>query len=195
MKSWTIKQICLCVWLILIGGVLWYLIANHQFHKKAPEERFNERPFMNPWFSDDIPEFNHKKRHMQNIFDNLEREFFDDNKHINEDIRNEQFDYDQLKDLSGNYKSNWMFHYYEEKKENWNNTSYNLDGKRNEWKTGWNIIMSGTNEKWKKFSYSWTIQNWETKWILTDEDWNNKNLDLNNLNIKKIYNNSNKASK
>ena len=88
-----------------------------------------------------------------------------------------------------------MFHYYEEKKENWNNTSYNLDGKRNEWKTGWNIIMSGTNEKWKKFSYSWTIQNWETKWILTDEDWNNKNLDLNNLNIKKIYNNSNKASK
>ena len=54
--------------------------------------------------------------------------------------------------------------------------------------------MSGTNTQWKDFSYSGTIHDWKSKWTLVDEDWNSKDLNLKNLDLKEIYEDSNSLS-
>jgi hypothetical protein len=56
------------------------------------------------------------------------------------------------------------------------------------------MTMSGTNTEWKDFSYSGTIHDWKSKWTLIDEDWNSKNLNLESLDLKEIYDDSNSLS-
>ena len=54
--------------------------------------------------------------------------------------------------------------------------------------------MSGTNTQWKDFSYSWTIHDGKSQWTLVDEEWNTKDLDLESLDLKEIYEDSNSLS-
>jgi hypothetical protein len=54
--------------------------------------------------------------------------------------------------------------------------------------------MSWTNTQWKDFSYSWTIHDGKSQWTLVDEEWNSKDLDLESLDLKEIYEDSNSLS-
>jgi len=191
MKSSTLKRVGLSIWLLLIGGIWWYFLANHQFHKRASEERFYERPFFNSMHSD----FMHRQRHMQDMFNDFEREFFDEYERMNDDIRDTyQLNFEDLDKETWDSKSQWVFHYYKETSENGNDTSYNLDWRWNDSEKWWNLTLSWTNEEWKDFSYSWTIHDGKSQWTLVDEDWNSKDLNLDELNLKEIYDDSNSIS-
>ena len=96
-----------------------------------------------------------------------------------------------LKELTWDSKAQWAFHYYKKTSNDWKDTSYNVDWKWEDWNQWWSLTMSWVNEEWKEFSYSWTIHDWKSEWILTNEDWNSKSLELNQLDLKEIYNDSN----
>ena len=83
MKSSTLKRVILCVLLFIIGGIWWYFLANHQFHKWAIEERVPGLRYgdhikdrqRNPF-----DELRHQEEQMEKEFRNMEKEFkdFDD---------------------------------------------------------------------------------------------------------------------
>ncbi len=187
MKSSTLKRVALCVLLLIIGGIWWYLLANHQFHKRAIEERFPHRPYYDSMFFDPMADFRHREKHMENMFEDLEKDFYDEEKEIWDN-------WSDLEDLDKDSKSNWAFRYYQKTNEDWKESSYNVNGKWNDWKNWWSMTMSGTNTQWKDFSYSGTIHDWKSKWTLVDEDWNSKDLNLKNLDLKEIYEDSNSLS-
>ena len=136
-------------------------------------------------------DFRHKEKHMENIFNNMKRQFQEREK----DMRDNWSDFENLEDLEWNTKSNWAFYYYQKTNNNWEESSYNVNGKRNDWEEWWTINMSGTNVEWKDFFYSWSIHNWKSQWTLIDEDGNTKDMDLQQLDLKEIYNDSNNLSK
>ena len=194
MKSSTLKRVVVCVLLLIIGGIWWYLLANHQFHKRAIEERFSHRPpQMDSMFYNPMEDFRHRERDMEDMRDNMEKEFQEQEKDLR-DNRSDFENFEDLKDLKWDSKSNWAFHYYQKTNKNWEESSYNVNGKWNDWEDWWTITMSGTNVEWKDFSYSWTIHDGKSEWTLVDEDGNTKDMNLQELDLKEIYDDSNSLS-
>jgi len=192
MKSSTLKRVALCVLLLIIGGIWWYLLANHQFHKRAIEERFPHRPYYDSMFFDPMADFRHREKHMEDMFNDLEKDFYKEEKNLENnfwDNRSGSFD-----ELTWDSTSQWAFHYYSNTNKNGEESSYNVNGKWNDGEEGWTITMSGTNTEWKDFSYSWTIHDGKSQWTLVDEEWNSKDLELESLDLKEIYEDSNSLS-
>lgn len=145
---------------------------------------------MDSMFYDPFWDFEHREKRMENMFNDLEKEFYKEEK----DIFNNWSDIKDLKYLSWDSNSDWSFHYFKRLNNNWKESSYNVNWKWNDWEKGWTITVTWTNIKWKKFSYSWTIHDGKFEWKLIDEDWNSKNMNLKQIDLKEIYDNSNSLS-
>ena len=52
------------------------------------------------------------------------------------------------------------------------------------------------SSKWTSWdsNFQREIHDWKTEWVLIDEDWNSKEVNLDGIDIKEIYNESNNIS-
>ena len=189
-KSSMLKRVAVWVLLLIIGGILWYLLARHQFHKRAREDNFLHWHYMDSMFYEPMDDFRHRERRMENMFNDMGREFQKQEK----EMRDNRSDFEDLKGLQWDSKSNWAFHYYQRTNKNWEESSYNINGKWDDWEEWWSITISGTNIDWKDFSYLWTIHDGKSKWTLVDEDGNSRDLNFEQLDLREIYNDSNNLS-
>ncbi len=188
MKSSTLKRVILCVLLFIIGGIWWYFLANHQFHKWAIEERIPLLRYghhLRDKQKNPFEELRHQEEQMEKEFRNMEKEFknFDD-----------EIDFEDIEDIKWDQNAKWAFKYYSSTNNNWEESSYNVNWERSDWAEWGTIKINWTNKDWKDFSYSWEIHDWKTEWVLIDEDWNTKEINLDGIDIKEIYNESNNIS-
>lgn len=186
MKSSALKWVILWILLLIIGAIWWYLFANYQHNSRMNRPEFLNKYPINSDYADFFGRSIHKDRHRDDIFRDLEKDFFDEN---------EDAFYDEMlykKDhFWKNNSAKWTFQYYEMVDKNGENTSYQVKWGWNEWDKTGSIIMSWINTKWKAFSFSWTIENWKSEWTLIDEDGHSKNINFENFDIEDIYKNSN----
>jgi len=177
MKSSTRKRIALCILILIVGALWWYLLATHQYTKPSHKMINHREPWIHSMFERSIDEFKHREQEINNMFNELENEFTD---------------MDVFEQRSWeNHQAKWTFQYMQETNNNWEESSYEVNWNWNEWENTWTMIIKWINNDWKKFSYTWTMENGESKWTLTDEDWNSKPVDFKNININDIYENSN----
>lgn len=144
-------------------------------------------------FEQSMNEFKQKEEEMNNMFNDLENEFFNE-KEIQQKNLWDEFD-NQLNDnetLSWeNPQAQWTFQFIQKTNRNWEESSYEVNWNRNEWEGTGKMLIKGTNTDWKEFSFSWTMKDGQSEWTITDEDWNSKNVSFENIDINEIYENSN----
>lgn len=178
MKSSARKRIALCIWLLIVGGFWWYLLAKHQYRDPSTDAIKQHRPWIHSIFEESMKEFKHREKEMNDMFNDLENSFF------------EELDNTNITTWE-NTQSQWTFQYYQKTNNNWEESSYEVNWNWNEWENTWTMIIKWINNDWKEFSYTWTMENGESKWTLIDEDGNSKPVDFKNININDIYENSN----
>jgi hypothetical protein len=182
MKSSTLKRITICILLLFVGVIWWYLLANHQHHKRQNKEFFPHRHNINSIFEDSFNEFEQREKEMNDLFNDMENNFFEDWR--NKKNSSEIISWD-------NSQSKWSFQFYQKTSKNWKDTSYEINWNWNEDESTWIIIMSWINTDWKEFSFSWKIQNGKSEWIMQDKEWHSKTVSFENININDILENSN----
>ena len=94
-------------------------------------------------FFDSMADFKHRERYMEDMFNDLEKDFYKEEKNLEKnfwDNRSESFD-----ELTWDSNSQWAFHYYLNTNKNREKSSYNVNGKWNDGENGWTITMSWTN--------------------------------------------------
>lgn len=137
----------------------------------------HHEPWIHWMFERSMDEFKHREQEMNSMFNELENEFKDMNEFKPRPWENNQ--------------AKWTFQYMQKTNNNWEESSYEVNWNWNEWENTWTMIIKWINNDWKEFSYTWTMENGESKWTLTDEDWNSKPINFKNININDIYENSN----
>jgi hypothetical protein len=182
MKSSTLKRITICILLLFVGVIWWYLLANHQHHKRPNKEFFPHRHNINSIFEDSFNEFEQREKEMNDLFNDMENNFFEDWR--NKKNSSEIISWD-------NSQSKWSFQFYQKTSKNWKDTSYEINWNWNEDESTWIIIMSWINTDWKEFSFSWKMQNGKSEWIMQDNEWHSKAISFENININDILENSN----
>ena len=144
-------------------------------------------------FEQSMNEFKQKEEEMNNMFNDLENEFFNE-KEIQQKNLWDEFD-NQLNDIGTlsweNPQAQWTFQFIQKTNRNWEESSYEVNWNRNEWEGTGKMLIKGTNTDWKEFSFSWTMKDGQSEWTITDEDWNSKNVSFENIDINEIYENSN----
>ena len=193
MKSSTRKRSALCLILLIVGAVWWYLLATHQYSRPWHRATNNHRPTFESMFEQSMNEFKQKEEEMNNMFNDLENEFLNE-KEIQQKNLWDEFD-NQLNDIETlsweNPQAQWTFQFIQKTNRNWEESSYEVNWNRNEWEGTGKMLIKGTNTDWKEFSFSWTMKDGQSEWTITDEDWNSKNVSFENIDINEIYENSN----
>ena len=137
----------------------------------------HHEPWIHWMFERSMDEFKHREQEMNSMFNELENEFKDMN-----EFKPRPWE---------NHQAKWTFQYMQKTNNNWEESSYEVNWNWNEWENTWTMIIKWINNDWKEFSYTWTMENGESKWTLTDEDWNSKPINFKDININDIYENSN----
>lgn len=189
MKKTTRTRIILCLLLLIIGLIWGYLLATHQDHKRINRDFFPHRPTIDTLFEDPFKEIEREHNKMNTMFDDLEKDFFKEKKDFNQNSKNEfrEFEINSW----NNSQSKWSFQFFQKTSKNWEDSSYELNWNWQEWEGTWTMIIKWINKDWKEFEFSGTMQNWKSKWILIDENWNTKTISFDDINIDDIYKNSN----
>ena len=177
-----------CILLLFVGWVLGYSLASHKQPDRIYDRYFPHDSSFDRMMQDHENSIRHHREQMEDIFDDLEDDFFEQGRRMFEDDWDDNFeDIDAWRDNH----SRGSFQYYQKTTRDWKDTSYEMNWNWNEGDDDWSMVISWVNAEWKMFSFSWTMQDWKSVWVLMDEDWNTKDFSFDDINISDIYESAN----
>ena len=187
-KYYWVLFIASCVLLLFIGWVFGYLLAHHGSHKRGDERFIPQIPVFDGVMQENEESFKCQKKRMEKALNEMENDFLEMREDMFDDRWEDEFeDFNDWRDAH----SRGSFKYYQKATRDWKDSSYEMNWNWNEGEDNWTIVINWINTEWKAFSFSWTMQDWRSVWVLVDEDGNVKDFSFDDINISDIYKSAN----